>query len=73
MLAMFNIQINNFNFNALGDKSIFLSAQENNILLEYSCLDGRCGSCKAKLISGMISKPYKPSILWHFYRFRWNL
>jgi CDP-4-dehydro-6-deoxyglucose reductase len=53
MLAMYKIKINNFNFNALGDKSIFLSAQENNILLEYSCLDGRCGSCKAKLISGI--------------------
>ncbi|WP_050883307.1 CDP-6-deoxy-delta-3,4-glucoseen reductase, partial [Yersinia intermedia] len=36
--------------------TILDSALENNINIEYSCKDGTCGSCKAKLISGEIEQ-----------------
>lgn len=53
---MYKIEGNNFTIKAEGNKSIFLFAQENDIFLEHSCLTGRCGSCKAKLISGQVEK-----------------
>jgi len=49
---MFNIKLNNIIFTAQVGKSIFLSALENDILIEHSCLNGRCSNCKAKVIEG---------------------
>jgi CDP-4-dehydro-6-deoxyglucose reductase len=49
---MFDIKLNNVTFNAQIGKSIFLSALENDILIEHSCLNGRCSNCKAKVIEG---------------------
>jgi CDP-4-dehydro-6-deoxyglucose reductase len=49
---MFDIKLNNVAFTAQVGKSIFLSALENDVLIEHSCLNGRCGNCKAKVIQG---------------------
>lgn len=49
---MFRLQLNNATFNGLTDRTIFQSAQEHAVLIEHSCLSGRCSSCKAKVISG---------------------
>lgn len=39
-------------FEALNSKSILESARQQGIALEHSCRTGRCGVCKAKVISG---------------------
>jgi CDP-4-dehydro-6-deoxyglucose reductase len=49
---MFDIKLNNVTFTAQAGKSIFLSALENDILIEHSCLNGRCSNCKAKVLEG---------------------
>jgi CDP-4-dehydro-6-deoxyglucose reductase len=49
---MFNVKIKEFAFQSLGQNTIFESAKENALFIEHSCLSGRCGNCKAKLIAG---------------------
>ncbi len=49
---MFDIKFEKKKIKSFGDKTIFESAQENSLLIEHSCLTGRCSSCKAKLLSG---------------------
>ncbi len=49
---MFDIKVKNKIIKSLGDKTIFEIAQENNLIIEHSCLSGRCSNCKAKVISG---------------------
>lgn len=44
------------NFLASGEKSIFNSAKESGIVFEHSCLNGRCSSCKGKVIKGETQK-----------------
>lgn len=39
-------------FYAESDNSIFSAAYKNNIVFEHSCLNGRCSSCKAKVLKG---------------------
>ena len=39
-------------FEAETSESILDAATKKNIYLEYSCKDGRCGSCSSRLISG---------------------
>ena len=50
------LQPSGITFNAGETATILDSALENNINIEYSCKDGTCGSCKAKLISGEIEQ-----------------
>lgn len=48
-----NIELrNNLTFSALDNRSILESAHQAGIVLEHSCLSGRCGVCKAKVLSG---------------------
>lgn len=42
-------------FNAEPDESILDAALRHDITLPYSCRDGVCGACKAKIISGEFS------------------
>jgi len=49
---MYNVIVNSLNFNIQPNKSIFISAKEQDILIEHSCLSGRCSSCKARVLSG---------------------
>lgn len=34
--------------------SVFAACGENQVLLEYQCRDGFCGTCRCKLISGKV-------------------
>jgi CDP-4-dehydro-6-deoxyglucose reductase, E3 len=48
-----NIKLrNDISFSGLDNRSILESARQAGILLEHSCRTGRCGVCKAKVISG---------------------
>ncbi|GKX63868.1 CDP-6-deoxy-delta-3,4-glucoseen reductase [Pragia fontium] len=42
-------------FDASEDLSILDSALEKNINIEYSCKDGSCGTCKARLLQGSVN------------------
>jgi CDP-4-dehydro-6-deoxyglucose reductase len=42
-------------FDCLKDETILEGALRNNIVIEYSCKDGRCKSCMTQLISGVTS------------------
>jgi len=42
-------------FSVQENQTILDSALSNGITLEYSCSNGRCGQCKAKLLSGKVS------------------
>jgi CDP-4-dehydro-6-deoxyglucose reductase, E3 len=42
-------------FDCIKDETILEGALRNNIVLEYSCKDGRCKSCMTQLISGVTS------------------
>ena len=44
--------LNGVSFNSYDDESLLSSAHNQNISLEYSCKTGRCGACKAKVLSG---------------------
>lgn len=50
---------NNKQFSCAAEKTILDAAQTQGIVLEHSCRTGRCGACKAKVISGLtqIIKP----------------
>src|SRR3546814_16363002 len=39
-------------FNAEGGRTILDNALSCGLMLEYSCRVGRCGACKAKVLSG---------------------
>lgn len=43
---------NGVQFNAKAQESILTSALSQAVVLEYSCRTGRCGVCKAQLVSG---------------------
>ncbi|CNK46597.1 CDP-6-deoxy-delta-3%2C4-glucoseen reductase [Yersinia enterocolitica] len=49
-------------FDAEESMTILDSALENNINIEYSCKDGTCGSCKARLISGEVEQDNNTSL-----------
>lgn len=42
------------------EETILHAARLQNIPLSFSCLNGTCGSCKATLLSGEVSYPFKP-------------
>jgi CDP-4-dehydro-6-deoxyglucose reductase len=41
-------------FEAPADRSLLDAAQAAGLVLEHSCRSGRCGSCKARLVSGRV-------------------
>lgn len=43
-------------FESAEGQSIFQAASDNGILLDHSCLTGRCSSCRGKLIEGRTQK-----------------
>lgn len=48
---MIKIKLTNTAFSANGE-TILASAVTNDVIIEHSCLNGRCGLCKAKVLSG---------------------
>lgn len=56
MLLNIKLQPSGVNFDADKSVTILDAALDNNINIEYSCKDGTCGSCKAKLISGEVEQ-----------------
>ena len=52
---------NNLNFDLVGDQTILEAARVNNIAIQHSCKNGRCGVCIAPIISGE-TKAIKPEI-----------
>ncbi|HEX6891712.1 MAG TPA: ferredoxin--NADP reductase [Chryseolinea sp.] len=38
-----------------GGKSILQAANENNFKLRFSCAEGKCGTCRASLVSGQVT------------------
>lgn len=56
---MFKIDVQNIDnktesLYVYGDHSILTELETNNILLNYSCRQGHCGSCILKLLSGQV-------------------
>ena len=54
---MFRIDVDNINgktesLYVYGDESILTELEANNVLVNYSCRQGHCGSCILKLVSG---------------------
>ena len=43
---------NNVSFSFKDEKSVFHAAQSAGVLLDHSCLAGRCSSCKVRVLSG---------------------
>ena len=61
---MFEVTLrNNRKFNCDSDKTIFESARQNGILLEHSCLTGRCRSCVGKVTQGETKDKVKDLVL----------
>lgn len=48
------IQPSGTEFSVNDDKTILESAIESGVYLEYSCMNGSCGTCKSKLIQGKL-------------------
>ena len=54
---MFRIDVNNINgktesLYVFGDESILTELEVHNVLINYSCRQGHCGSCILKLVEG---------------------
>lgn len=54
---MFRIDVDNINgktesLYVFGDESILTELEAHNVLINYSCRQGHCGSCILKLIEG---------------------
>ncbi|ENA3446230.1 CDP-6-deoxy-delta-3,4-glucoseen reductase [Yersinia enterocolitica] len=62
MLLNIKLQPSGINFNADESVTILDAALQNDINIEYSCKDGTCGTCKAKLISGEIEQGENTSL-----------
>ncbi|MBU1099892.1 MAG: iron-sulfur cluster-binding domain-containing protein [Bacteroidetes bacterium] len=45
---------NKYEFNVDPNKSIMTAAKDNGITLPCKCTEGKCGTCKAKLLSGVL-------------------
>ncbi|MBL1274671.1 MAG: 2Fe-2S iron-sulfur cluster binding domain-containing protein [Ectothiorhodospiraceae bacterium] len=44
-------------FLAAHDESLLDAALKANVILSYSCRDGRCGACKVKVVDGEVNQP----------------
>jgi len=56
---MFRIDVNNINgktesLYVFGDESILTELEAHNVLINYSCRQGHCGSCILKLVDGEV-------------------
>ena len=56
---MFKIDIDNINgktesLYVFGDESILTELEAHNVLINYSCRQGHCGSCILKLVDGEV-------------------
>ena len=54
---MFKIDVDNINgktesLYVFGDESILTELEAHNVLINYSCRQGHCGSCILKLVEG---------------------
>ena len=54
---MFRIDVDNINgktesLYVFGDESILTELEAHNVLINYSCRQGHCGSCILKLVEG---------------------
>ena len=54
---MFRINVDNINgktesLYVFGDESILTELESHNVLINYSCRQGHCGSCILKLVEG---------------------
>jgi len=54
---MFRIDVDNINgktesLYVFGDESILTELETHNVLINYSCRQGHCGSCILKLVEG---------------------
>lgn len=54
---MFRIDVDNINgktesLYVFGDESILTELEDNNILINYNCRQGHCGSCILQLLEG---------------------
>jgi CDP-4-dehydro-6-deoxyglucose reductase len=49
-------------FEAGDDESVLDAARRAGLALPYSCLAGRCGSCKATLLAGAVRYPRQPPV-----------
>lgn len=49
---MFKVKNHNISFQCDAEQTIIQAAQSSSLLIDHSCLSGRCISCKAKLIAG---------------------
>jgi len=56
---MFRIDVDNINgktesLYVFGDESILIELEAHNVLINYSCRQGHCGSCILKLVDGEV-------------------
>ena len=56
---MFRIDVDNINgktesLYVFGDESILTELETHNVLINYSCRQGHCGSCILKLVDGEV-------------------
>ena len=56
---MFRINVDNINgktesLYVFGDESILTELEAHNVLINYSCRQGHCGSCILKLVDGEV-------------------
>ena len=56
---MFRIDVDNINgktesLYVFGDESILTELESHNVLINYSCRQGHCGSCILKLVDGEV-------------------
>jgi ferredoxin len=56
---MFRIDVDNINgktesLYVFGDESILTELEAHNVLINYSCRQGHCGSCILKLVGGEV-------------------
>ena len=61
---MFEIELKDATrFDCSENETVFQAAKNSGVLLEHSCLSGRCSSCKAKLISGRFEHMQPETVL----------
>lgn len=61
---MFKVKLNNEKeFNCDPNSTIFQAAEASNLKLEHSCLNARCRSCVAKVLSGETENVHDENIL----------
>lgn len=54
----YNVKIRpaDIDFSVAADQTVLESAINSNVYLEHSCMNGSCGTCKAKIIKGSVNQ-----------------